>query len=70
MAETGRSGLKIASLWRRLGAAVIDTVVFVPPIVGVCSGPAWLYVRFGPGRGRKLNELRPSTIPLRWKAII
>jgi RDD family len=70
MADTGPPGLKVASLWRRLGAAVIDTVVFVPPIVGVCGGAAWVYVRFGPGRGRKLNELRPPSTPPRWNPVV
>jgi uncharacterized RDD family membrane protein YckC len=70
MAETGPPGLKVASLGRRVCAGLIDTVVFVPPIVAVCVGIGWLYLPFGPGRGRKLGELRPPAVPPRWNAVI
>ncbi len=66
----GPQGLRVASLGRRVCAGLIDTVAFVPPIVAVCVGGGWLYIRYGPRRGLELDEVRPFAIPGRWKVVI
>jgi RDD family len=70
MGETGPQGLRVASLGRRVCAGLIDTVVFLPPIVAGCIGGGWLYVRYRQRRGLELDEVRPFTIPTRWNVVI
>ncbi|HTX12526.1 MAG TPA: RDD family protein [Solirubrobacteraceae bacterium] len=70
MSEVGPPGLKVASLWRRLGAAAIDTVVFVPPALVVFAGGGALYVLW-----RRRGEHEPDDWPVfkpssRWNLVI
>jgi hypothetical protein len=64
------AGLKLASRRRRIGAALIDTVVVVPPVIAVFGGVAVLYVRWGRRRGAEPGVLRSFATSARWKVLV
>jgi 60Kd inner membrane protein/RDD family len=70
MHETGPSGLQVASVWRRLGAGLIDTVVLGVPVVAVSGGAAALYMWWGRRRGRDLGDMPSFTPRGRWNVVI
>lgn len=71
MAETRVGRLEVASLPRRLAAALIDMVVLVPPILVVGGGAVFLYMRV---KGRdddvNLDPRRPFEMSTRWQVVM
>lgn len=69
MAQTRVRGLEVALLPRRFAAALIDTVVLVPPVLAVGGGAVFLYMRVK-GRDGDLDQPRPFEMSTRWQVVM
>ena len=67
MAGVGPGGLKIAPLWRRALAVLIDLFVFVAPIVGVAAAVGVLYARWRPEKDAQPHRPRSLRLTRAWR---
>ena len=60
MVRARSRGLKIAPLWRRAAAALIDAVCFLGPTIGVAAAIGVAYVRWWPKRDSEEHDTEPK----------
>jgi hypothetical protein len=70
MVSAGPGGLKIAPLWRRAVASVIDLFVFVVPVIGVAVAVGVLYAHRRPGGDEESKAPRAFGLSRRWRLLL